>query len=200
MFTGLIKCLGTTHSKKINESGIIFGFQAPSLTSGLSIGESIAINGVCLTVTSIQEDLFFVQGVHVTVEKTSLSNLVIGSKVNLELPLKANDGLGGHFVQGHVNGLATIQKIEQRGENYECTLEVPESLRKYLILEGSIALDGISLTIARLHKNNITISIIPHTWQETNLQYKNIGDRVNVEVDVLAKYIEKLINPKQMQL
>ncbi len=200
MFTGLIKSIGTTYSKNANSSGFAFGFKAPALTPQLQIGESIAVNGVCLTVTSIENDIFFVQVVHVTVEKTSLADLEVDSKVNLELALKADDRLGGHFVQGHVNGLATISRIEKKGTNYEISFMVPASLHKYLILEGSIAIDGISLTIARIKQDEITISTIPHTWQKTNLQYKKVEDKVNVEIDVLAKYIEKLINPKPIQL
>jgi riboflavin synthase len=118
--------------------------------------------------------------------------------VNLERSLKLNDRLGGHFVQGHVNGIGTISEIVKRGENYLLQVEVPEIIEKYLINEGSIAIDGISLTIASTDEKRVNISIIPHTWKNTTLQFKNIGDSVNVEVDVIAKYVKKLITKNEI--
>jgi riboflavin synthase len=129
----------------------------------------------------------------VTLEKTSLGFLEAGSKVNLELSLKPTDRLGGHMVQGHVNGLGKIQAIKKIGENWEIEVSIPEGLRKYMILEGSIALDGISLTIARLTSKSLTVAIIPHTLEKTSLSSKKVGDHLNLEVDMVAKYIENFL-------
>jgi len=127
-------------------------------------------------------------------DKTTIANLKLSSSVNLELAMKLNDRFGGHLVQGHVNGIGTIEEITKLGENYWLNILVPGSLEKYLIEEGSIAIDGISLTIAKLDGSNVGVSIIPHTWSNTNLKGKKVGEQINIETDVLAKYIEKLIN------
>jgi riboflavin synthase len=129
----------------------------------------------------------------VTLEKTNIGSLNVGDFVNLELALLPTDRLGGHFVQGHVNGVATFKSFIERGKNFELTFELPEKLMKYMMDEGSIAIDGISLTCAKVEKNLITVSIIPHTWANTNLFKKKVGDLVNIEADVLAKYIENFL-------
>jgi riboflavin synthase len=135
-----------------------------------------------------------VDAVGATLEKTTFANLGSSESVNLERSVKLNDRLGGHLVQGHVNGVGTISEIKKLGENYLLKIIVPENLEKYLIAEGSIAVNGISLTIANLQKNIVSISVIPHTWQNTNFKFKKLNDKVNIEIDILAKYVEKLLS------
>jgi riboflavin synthase len=193
MFTGLIKDIGTVKSITKNSEGSEFVIETKKLASEIKIDDSVATNGVCLTATEIKGNLFKVQAVHVTLEKTSIGDLRVGSKVNLELALRPIDRLGGHIVQGHVNGVGKIQKITPRGKNYEIQLGAPRNLFKYIIKEGSITLDGISLTIADLTSESLTVSIIPHTFDNTVLHLKNIGDSINIEVDMMAKYLENFL-------
>ena len=192
MFTGLIKDIGEIKSIKTNAEGKEF-IISTKLTNEIEIDDSIATNGVCLTATKVDDTSFTVQAVHVTLEKTSLGNLTVGSKVNLELALRPIDRLGGHIVQGHVNGLGKIKKITPRGNNYEIELTATNELFKYIIKEGSITLDGISLTIAALTQTSFTVSIIPHTYNNTTLHTKKIGDSINIEVDMMAKYLENFL-------
>ncbi len=194
MFTGLIQEVGTITSLESNAEGKVFVIDAPKLISEIKIDDSVATNGVCLTATKISGTSFRVQAVHMTLEKTSLGNLQAGDKVNLELSLRASDRLGGHMVQGHVNGLGKIKNIETKGENWEMEVVFPPELRKYMILEGSIALDGTSLTIAKLTPESLTVSLIPHTLEKTSLGRKKVGDHLNIEVDMVAKYIENFLS------
>lgn len=193
MFTGLIQEVGTIQSITTNTEGKEFVIRAPGLIKEIAIDDSVATNGVCLTATKIQGDTFRVQAIHVTLEKTSIGGLRTNDKVNLELSLRPQDRLGGHFVQGHVNALGTIKKIESTGNNWEIEVSFPAELRKYMISEGSITLDGISLTIARLSDTTLTVAIIPHTLEKTSLSSKKVGDVLNLEVDMIAKYIENFL-------
>lgn len=193
MFTGLIQEVGTIESITTNAEGKEFIIRAPGLIKDIKIDDSVATNGVCLTATKIQGDTFKVQAIHVTLEKTSIGFLRHMDKVNLELSLRPQDRLGGHFVQGHVNALGKIKKIEMTGRNWEIEVSFPPELRKYMISEGSIALDGISLTIARLTDLSLTVAIIPHTLEKTSLSSKKVGDVLNLEVDMIAKYIENFL-------
>jgi riboflavin synthase len=199
MFTGLIQEVGTIESITTNPEGKEFVIKAPSLIQEINVDDSVATNGVCLTATKIQGDTFRVQAVHMTLEKTSLGTLCLQDKVNLELSLRPHDRLGGHFVQGHVNALGKIHNIQITGNNWEIEVSFPKELRKYMISEGSIALDGISLTIARLTDSSLTVAIIPHTLEKTSLSSKKVGDVLNLEVDMIAKYIENFLkfNPDQ---
>ena len=189
MFTGLIKDIGTLKKITPTSFGKCFVVET-DLTKILTPDASLAVNGTCLTVTKIENKTVTLDLIHITLEKTNLGNLYEGDLVNLEPALRVGDPLGGHFVQGHVNGVIQILKIEARGGNYEFTLNLPKEFRKYLISEGSIALDGISLTIAKLAPDNFTVSIIPYTFEHTNFGRKKVGDSVNLEVDMLAKYME----------
>lgn len=193
MFTGLIKDIGTIKSINSNQTGKEFVIEAPELYSQIEIDDSVSTNGCCLTATKIEGKCFRVQAVHVTLEKTNLGKLKTGDKVNLELALRPMDRMGGHFVQGHVNGVGKIQSILQKGNNWEITINAPRELFRYIISEGSIAVDGISLTVAKLMEHNFTVSIIPHTYENTVLHTKKIGDSVNIEVDMMAKYLENFI-------
>lgn len=193
MFTGLIQELGTIKSIQTNTEGKEFVIEAPNLIKEIEIDDSVATNGVCLTATNIQGSTFKVQAIHMTLGKTSLGNLKTGDRVNLELSLRPQDRLGGHFVQGHVNALGKIKQIKTIGTNWEIEVTIPQELRKYMISEGSVTLDGISLTIARLTDSSLTVAIIPHTLEKTNLSSKKIGDALNIEVDMIAKYIENFM-------
>lgn len=191
MFTGLILFLATIIAIETTDQGKNFIFSHPNLRLEIKLGDSIAINGVCLTATDITDTTFSVQAVHTTLEKTTLDYVREGDMVNVELALKASDRCGGHFVQGHVNGVGTIKSIIQRGNAHDLQITIPAHLQKYLLQEGSIAIDGISLTIADVHDDLITLAIIPHTWQHTTLHNKKSGDLVNIEVDILTKYCEE---------
>jgi riboflavin synthase len=193
MFTGLIEEVGQIKSVTSIAGGKKIFISAQKITEDISVDDSIAVNGVCLTVVEFSDVGFYVEAVAETLEKTTIGKLKINNYVNLERAMKLGDRLGGHFVQGHVNDISKIERIEKLGDNYALDIIVPESLEKYMILEGSIALDGISLTIARLEGTKVGINIIPHTWAGTNVRNLNKGDYVNTEVDVIAKYIEKLI-------
>lgn len=193
MFTGLIQEIGIIQSITNNAEGKEFIIRAPELIKDIKIDDSVATNGVCLTATEIMGSTFRVQAIHVTLEKTSLGFLKTGDKVNLELSLRPHDRLGGHFVQGHVNSMGKIKNIQKIGNNWEIEVTFPKELRKYMISEGSIALDGISLTIARLTSDSLTVAIIPHTLEKTSLSAKKIGDHLNLEVDMISKYIENFL-------
>lgn len=193
MFTGLIKDIGIVKAIKSNPEGKEFIIEAPKLIGEIKIDDSVATNGVCLTATEIKGSTFKIQAVHVTLEKTTIGNLTVGSKVNLELALRPMDRLGGHFVQGHINGVGKIMKIDSRGKNFEITISAPKDLRRYMISEGSIALEGISLTISKLTSSSFSVSIIPHTWDNTVLHTKKVGDSLNIEVDMMAKYLENFM-------
>ncbi|MEJ2105186.1 MAG: riboflavin synthase, partial [Ignavibacteriaceae bacterium] len=174
--------------------GLSINITANKILDDIKVNDSICSDGVCLTVTNLDDSGFLVDAVGATLEKTTFVNLGSSESVNLERSVKLNDRLGGHLVQGHVNGVGTISEIKKLGENYLLKIIVPENLEKYLIAEGSIAVNGISLTIANLQKNIVSISVIPHTWQNTNFKFKKLNDKVNIEIDILAKYVEKLLS------
>lgn len=192
MFTGLIQAKGLIHSVTNNREGREFEIQT-DLCSDIQIDDSVATNGVCLTATKVQDGRFTCQAIPMTLEKTNLGRLKQGDEVNLELSLRPQDRLGGHMVQGHVSGVGQIIDIKDLGKTWEFRVSFPVELRKYMILEGSIAIDGISLTIARLSELELTLAIIPHTLEKTTLGGKKIGDSVNIEVDMVAKYIENFL-------
>jgi riboflavin synthase len=193
MFTGLIQALGIVKSISENSAGKTLMIQCPELINSIAIDDSVATNGVCLTATEIKDDCFSALVMHTSLEKTTTGKLVPGERVNLELAMQMSDRLGGHLVQGHVNGIGQITEITMLGENWNIHIAFPESLRKYMILEGSIAIDGISLTIAQLSDSQLVVSIIPHTLSHTTLRDKVIGSTVNLEVDIMAKYIENFL-------
>lgn len=197
MFTGIIEEIGKISSINPIAGGMRIKISSSKILDDISVDDSICVSGVCLTAIKVEDDGFWVDAVGATLEKTNFSKLQHSAPVNLERSLKLNDRLGGHFVQGHTNGIGTILEINKLGENYFLKIKVDESLEKYLIEEGSITIDGVSLTIAKLDGSKVGISLIPHTWHNTIIQYKKIGDKVNVETDVLAKYIEKLVGKNE---
>lgn len=193
MFTGLIKDQGCILRIEENLEGKIFEIET-KLAHDIQIDDSVAVNGVCLTATAVSEKSFTMQAVHVTLEKTNLGFLQKNSIVNLELALKYSDRLGGHLVLGHVNGTAEVLSLENRGENYNIWYRIPDELIKFVIKEGSIALDGISLTVADIKDNEVMVTIIPHTWNETQIHFLKKGTLVNVEVDSQAVHMAKYLD------
>jgi riboflavin synthase len=196
MFTGLITELGTVSHIVRAETSAIFTISAPASTAELSVGDSIAVNGVCLTATSIAAGCFTADVMVQTLSLSSLGKLEEGSLVNLELAAQMDMRMGGHIVQGHVDGVATVAKSEPGEKWVQFDLTVPEKLMKYVVAQGSITVDGVSLTVGALDdaKNLVTLWLIPETLAKTNLSHKKPGDRVNIEVDILAKYVERLIS------
>jgi riboflavin synthase len=198
MFTGLISEIGmVTKAQKIKE-GLRFTISSKDLISELKLGDSIAINGVCQTVVGKSKKYFSVIAVKTTLEKTNFKSLKEDSSVNLELPLRLQDRMGGHFVSGHVNGITKVKKISKNGKNYNFTFSTSKESKKYLINEGSITLNGVSLTVASVEdkKNEFIVTIIPHTLSHTTFGLLKVGDEINFEVDILAKYLERMTKVK----
>jgi riboflavin synthase len=195
MFTGLIAELGRITAVEKGESSAVFTIAAPSLISQITLGDSVAVNGVCLTATSITGDTFTADVMVQTLAVTSLSQLSVGSPVNLELAALLNTRMGGHMVQGHVDGVATVVGLTPGEKWAQFEITVPEKLAKYIVNQGSICLDGVSLTVGEINDSNnvVTVWLIPETLERTNLATKKSGDLINVEVDVLAKYVERLL-------
>jgi riboflavin synthase len=193
MFTGLIQTIGRVESISVNDSGRAFSFFAPEIVSQIKIDDSIAINGVCLTATAITPTGFKAQAVHITLEKTNLGLLKVDEKVNVELSMRYSDRIGGHLVQGHVNDVAILNSVKKLGDNYELWFQAPSELSRFLLKEGSVALDGISLTIADVKNDQFLVTIIPHTWEKTQIHSKMIGDKINIEVDMQARMIANYV-------
>ena len=195
MFTGLIAELGCINAIEKGESSAVFTIAAPALISQIALGDSVAVNGVCLTATSITGDTFTADVMVQTLAVTSLSQLAVGSPVNLELAALLNTRMGGHMVQGHVDGVATVVGLTPGDKWAQFDITVPEKLAKYIVNQGSICLDGVSLTVGEINdiNNVVTLWLIPETLERTNLASKKAGDLINLEVDVLAKYVERLL-------
>lgn len=196
MFTGLIAELGTITDIKKSETSAVFTINAPVLIADIAVGDSVAVNGVCLTATSIVGSVFTADVMVQTLSMTSLSQAVIGSPVNLELAAQLNARMGGHLVQGHVDGVAIVSALSPGDKWSQLDIVIPDHLGKYIVNQGSICLDGVSLTVGTIDDatNTVTVWLIPETLKQTNLSTKKAGDLVNVEVDVLAKYVERLIS------
>ena len=192
MFTGLVQGLGRIDAIERSADGARLTIETP-LVSELNTGDSVAVNGVCLTATSLHNGSFVADAMNETLSRSSLGGLEAGASVNLELPLRAGDRLGGHVVQGHVDAVGEVVSVAEDGFARRIQIEAPPDLLRYVIEKGSIAVDGVSLTVAECDSRSFTVSLIPETLQRTNLGHAGTGDRVNLEVDVLAKYVEKLI-------
>jgi riboflavin synthase len=197
MFTGIIEEIGSIASMRPTGGGYTLGISAPASIGELEINDSIAVNGVCLTVVSKSGTVFDAVAVEETLKKTSLGKLKQGSSVNLELPLRFNDRLGGHLILGHVDTTGIITGREDRQTSWMFTIEVPEEFRKYTVPVGSISIDGVSLTIAELATSGVRVSIIPHTMEKTLFGSYRVNDIVNLEFDIVGKYIERMVFPQQ---
>ena len=187
MFTGLVEEKGILNEKKAAGDGFLLTFGASKVMSDLEIGSSISVNGCCLTVVKKETGSFTVDTIEETLKKTNLGNLKIGDSVNLERSLKADARLGGHFVLGHVDTTGTIKEIQELSNSHFVTIQFPGSFKQYLIYVGSVAIDGVSMTVAQLKEDSFSVGIIPHTWEETVFSAKKAGDTVNLEFDVLGK-------------
>ena len=199
MFTGLIEEVGKVLS--LTETGGTRRIVVSSamLIKELKTGDSIAVNGVCLTALDIVKDSFAADLAAETVARTSLVRLQTGAPVNLELPTKAGGRLGGHVVQGHVDGVGRLVRLERitDGQDWMLTVELPSGLERYVVFKGSISIEGISLTVAKIDGREVSVAVIPHTYEATNLKSLKPGDPVNIEVDVIAKYAEKMLKGEE---
>lgn len=194
MFTGIIEGIGKIEkiSKNTkNRSAIQMTVNLGKYAKGLKIGQSVALNGVCLTATKLSKSNCLFEMIEETTRKTDLGNLKPGDIVNIERSLKTGDRLEGHFVLGHVDGVGTIKKIMNKPKEVQVWFEVPKNLSKYVVKKGSIAIDGISLTVVDVKNNLASVCLIPHTMKVTNFKTKNVGDKFNIETDILGKYILK---------
>lgn len=194
MFTGIIEETGAVRAMDRSETGARLRVSASKVLSDLEIGGSIAVNGCCLTAIEIAGDVFAADLSPETLQKTNLGELELERRVNLERPLLPTSRLSGHFVQGHVDATGEFLEVAAAGDgNWTLRVRVPEEAQKYLVYKGSIAIDGISLTVARIAGDIIEVAVIPHTYRETNLSDRKPGERLNLECDVIAKHIERLI-------
>jgi len=192
MFTGLVADLGTVASVDRTSDGARLSFES-SLTSEIREGDSVAINGVCLTAIGLCGPRFGADVMHETLRRSSLGELEAGARVNLELALRASDRLGGHVVQGHVDGIGVVSAVREDGFARVLTMEAAPEVLRYAVEKGSIAVDGVSLTVARVDDESFDVSLIPETLARTTLGEADVGRQVNLEVDVMAKYVEKLL-------
>jgi len=190
MFTGIIQTTGKVKKLTANQLTI----EVPTISRQLKKGGSISVDGACLTVVGLSSGSFTADVMPETRKKTIISSYKIGSSVNLELPLKADGRFEGHIVTGHIDGVGELTDVKRESNAYVLTIKIPARLIKYIVQKGSVAINGISLTVADIKNNSFTVSIIPHTWKITNLHTLKMGSKVNLETDILAKYAEKLIN------
>ena len=193
MFTGIVREVGRLASLEDGDGGVRLEVDAPRTAPGLEVGGSVAINGVCLTAESLDGDRIVFHAVPETLRRTTLGALAAGAPVNIEPALRAGDAMGGHIVQGHVDGIGRVRSVEPEGAGVRIVVESPAALLRYCVEKGSIAVEGVSLTVADLHDDAFALALIPHTLVETTLAELAPGSEVNVEVDVLAKYVEKLV-------
>ena len=198
MFTGIVEHLGALESLERRPEGGRLVVRAPEVARSLAAGQSIAVNGCCLTVIEAGDEIFAAELSGETLERTSFGELKGGASVNLERPLTAGKEIGGHFVQGHVDGVGHVTRLAPQGQNWWLSVRVPEGLGRYVAMKGSIAVDGISLTVAAWKDGVAEMAIIPYTYAHTNLQGMTVGNPVNVECDILAKYAERLMESRKV--
>lgn len=196
MFTGLVEEIGTVKAVQRGSDSFI-KIKAELIFSDIHLGDSIAVNGVCLTVTSVDSLAFTADVMNETLNRSSLGKLKNGDKVNLERAMSANGRFGGHIVSGHIDGTGTISEIRNDGIAVWYKIYADDSIMRYIVEKGSVAIDGISLTVADVENDNFSVSIIPHTAEQTILSLKKVGDIVNLENDIIGKYVEKLLQPQQ---
>ena len=194
MFTGIIEEVGKIVAVDDSSEFRTLRVHANGILEGVAAGASIAVNGVCLTVRQHDKTSFTAELSHETLERTSLKELGAGSIVNLERPMRADGRFGGHLVQGHVDGVGSIRKFSRDKDSWTLQIEFPSLALRYIVEKGSIAVDGISLTVAAVKANVLDIAIIPHTFENTNLKRAAAGDPVNLEFDIIAKYVERMLN------
>ena len=194
MFTGIVREIGRVAEIEGGDDGIALVVDGPATAARVEVGGSVSIDGVCLTVESVDRDRMAFHAVPETLRRSSLGRLAPGSRVNLEPALLAGEPLGGHYVQGHVDGVGTVRAVDPEGDGARVTVAAPATILRYCVEKGSIAVEGVSLTIASLDGEGFDVALIPHTLAETTLGDLEPGREVNLEVDVLAKYVERLLN------
>jgi riboflavin synthase len=195
MFTGIVEELGTVEALLDQGDAVRLTVRGPHVTLDAALGDSIAVNGCCLTVAERDQETFTADVMRETLEKTSLGDLTPGARVNLERAVTPQTRLGGHIVQGHVDGTGQVRR-RTPSEHWEVVeVSLPAAIARYLVPKGSVTVDGISLTVVDVHPDSFTVSLIPETLARTTLGFKQAGDRVNLEVDVIAKYVERLLDP-----
>jgi len=194
MFTGIITDIGTVQTLDKTGGDVRLGIKTVFDLKDVDIGASIACSGCCLTVVEKKDDVFFVNVSAESISKTTIGSWDVGSRVNLERALKVGDELGGHIVSGHVDGLAKLTRLKTDGDSWRLTFEVPQDLSKFIAPKGSVALDGISLTVNEVEGNTFGVNIIPHTWENTTLADRKEGDFVHLEIDMLARYMARMLD------
>ena len=197
MFTGLVETVGRVRSIKRGAASSVLSIEAPAIMQGVRIGDSIATNGVCLTATRVDDVGFCADVMHETLRRSSLGALSAGSTVNLERAMPANGRFGGHIVSGHIDGTGRITSTRRDDVAVWYDIEAAEAITRYVVEKGSIAIDGISLTVARVEPGRFWVSVIPHTLRQTVLADRRVGDRVNLETDMIGKYVQALLTPQQ---
>ena len=195
MFTGLVETAGVVLRREEFEEGIRFRLSAPDLEGTLSEGDSLSIDGVCHTVFDIEGEEFSFESVRTTLSRTTLGEFVTGREANLERAIRAGEPMGGHLVQGHVDGVGEMVEVEHAGETVFLRFRMPAEVARLTVLYGSIAMDGISLTVNRLFQDVAEVAIIPYTWEHTNVRRLEGGTRVNLEADLVGKYVDQLLRP-----
>lgn len=195
MFTGIVEELGTVEQLRRGRHSAVLTVRAGTVLEGTKPGDSIAVNGVCLTVTALTEHSFSADVMHETLDRSALADVSIGSYVNLERAMAANGRFGGHIVAGHVDGVGRVTRVRRDDTAVWYTVQAPAQVMRYVVEKGSITIDGISLTVARVEEDSFSISAIPHTVAHTVLKDRRAGDRVNLETDIIGKYVEKLLRP-----
>ena len=196
MFTGIVEEKGSVRYMQLTGESGVLAIKAKKVLERTKIGDSIAVNGVCLTVTSLQPDGFTADVMAETIRRSSLGSCKVGSQVNLERAMAADGRFGGHIVSGHIDGVGVISSFEKEDNAVWVEIETPAKILRYIVEKGSITIDGISLTVAKLTDSSFAVSVIPHTGEETTLLNRNPGDIVNLENDIVGKYVERLMNFK----
>jgi riboflavin synthase len=195
MFTGLVETVGRIFERREFEEGMRFGLEASALSGELRDGDSLAIDGVCHTVFDVEGERFAFESIRTTLSRTTLGEFTPGREVNLERAVRAGEPMGGHLVQGHVDGVGSVVEVEPAGETVFVRFRMPPDVARLTVLYGSIAMDGISLTVNRLFQDVAEVAIIPYTWEHTNVGRLEAGSRVNLEADMVGKYVDQLLRP-----
>ena len=195
MFSGIIEKTGRISRIERNTDGARLAVSVDSFMDGVKLGDSIALNGTCITVVSFDSSSFESDLSNETLKKTTLGNLEVGDDCNLEKAMLLNERIGGHLVSGHIDGLGKVESIEKDGESFWFKIKADKQIMKYVVYKGSIAVDGISLTVAECDNSSFSVAIIPHTLECTTLNNKKVDSKVNLEVDMIGKYVEKLVSP-----
>lgn len=200
MFTGIIQEIGKVKNIKKDSKTVTFAIQTAKILKKKKTGDSIAVNGICVTISKLNKNIFEFESVKETLERTNLKELKTGSEVNLEPALSLNQTLNGHLVQGHIDNTGIVESFQKERNQGSLTIKFPKELANYLAFKGSVTINGISLTIADLQESTLSVALIPHTLKNTNLKSLKKGDRVNLEIDLIARYLKNLLDKKENEV